>query len=106
MPPDIGTRAGMPTLRTPAYTSTSTHTNSWNQASHTSSTRTAMIVLGPTLLVSTSMSSSSGAIGGPTKVSSAYGTPPTSATSTTSAPRPASTSPARRRAGTRTGTGT
>ncbi|MCP9979867.1 hypothetical protein [Actinomadura madurae] len=103
VPPASGTRAGTPTPRTPAYTSTATHAASWSQASHTSATRIAISEPGPTRCVRSDADGTWSGSGEPKSVSSANGTPAISAASATSAPMPAMTSPALRRPLTRTG---
>ncbi|MCP9967409.1 hypothetical protein LUX57_21700 [Actinomadura madurae] len=88
VPPASGTRAGTPTPRTPAYTSTATHAASWSQASHTSATRIAISEPGPTRCVRSDADGTWSGSGEPKSVSSANGTPAISAASATSAPMP------------------
>ncbi len=66
-PPESGTRTGMPMRRMPEYTSTITHSTSWNHVSQTSSTRMATAVLVLTCLVRRSPLRSSSGSGGPAR---------------------------------------
>ncbi len=103
VPPASGTRAGTPTPRTPAYTSTTMHAASCSQASHTSATRIVISDPGPTFCVRSDADGRWSGSGDPNSVSSAKGTPTSSAASAMTAPIPARMSPALRRPFTRTG---